>query len=179
VPVYLGAELQKDSGTATGIPITTKPYEPAELPITLQAKTDEAIVVTGVEVNVLSSKPLPTKGGVANPDGCGGVMNARAFDVRLTQTPVPVVATVESGSGSKAKDFPFTVSASDPEQLSLRLNPGNRDIQFSVKVEWVADGQYGSVTLDGDDDRDPTTHGHGYRVMGRGNLPSIPQAKLH
>ncbi|MEU6252461.1 hypothetical protein [Streptomyces sp. NPDC047043] len=169
VPRYHGDVPEQDPGTAEGVPITAKGYRPAELPLTLQAKTDEAIVVTGVEVEVRSSQDSPTLGTVTDPHGCGGGMNARKFDVRLTQTPVPVVAA--AGSGSKAKDFPFTVSASDPKQLSLRLDPSDQDIRFSVKVEWVADGEYGSVTLDNDDAREPADRGQGYRVMGRPELP--------
>ncbi|MET8769572.1 hypothetical protein [Streptomyces sp. NPDC004658] len=36
----------------------------ATLPLVLQAKTDEAIVVTGIKVNVLSSEVLPDDGEV-------------------------------------------------------------------------------------------------------------------
>ncbi|MFH8569281.1 hypothetical protein [Streptomyces sp. NPDC017993] len=157
-----------------GVPVAA-PGKPASLPITLQAKTDEAIMVIGVEVNVVSSKPPPTDGRVAEPMGCPAALKGRAFDVDLTRIPSPVVAPAGKAGSHQATDLPFTVTAEDPEQLNLRLRPGSRDVRFTVKVEWVADGKYGSVTLNGDEDRDGDGE-PGYRVMGPGDASSAPDS---
>jgi hypothetical protein len=135
---------------------------PATLPLVLQAKTDEAIVVTGIKVNVLSDETPSKDGEEPSPDNCAGHAHDPMFDVNLTQTPVPVVSTARRAEPDRT-DFPFTISADHPKQLTLRINPGKRDVRFSLKVEWVADGEYGSAILDNGVDRDPGK-GHGYRV---------------
>ncbi|WP_078970218.1 hypothetical protein [Streptomyces natalensis] len=127
------------------------PCAPVTLPLVLQAKTDEAIVVTSVKVHVLSghSKAGFAYGKDPSVDKCAGTAHDPMFDVNLTQTPVSVVPAVRNAEPDRT-DFPFTVSSDHPQQLRLRINPGKRDVRFSLKVEWVADGEYGSATLPDD-----------------------------
>lgn len=171
--LYLDPKAATDPATVCkrGIPVTAA-GKPASLPITLQAKTDEAIMVIGIEVNVVSSEPPPKGGAVAEPKGCPAALKGRAFDVDLTRIPSPVVPAAGKAGGHQATDLPFTVTADDPEQLNLRLSPGGKDVRFTVKIEWVADGKYGSVTLNGDD-RDRGRDG--FRVMGRPHSSSAPE----
>ncbi|MCZ1013729.1 hypothetical protein [Streptomyces noursei] len=122
-------------------------------------------MVTGIKVDVLSDETLPKDGEEPSPDNCAGTGHDPMFDVNLAQTPVSVVPTARSAEPDRT-DFPFTVSADHPKQLRLRINPGKRDVRFSLKVEWVADGEYGSATLDNDHGRDPRTKGRGYRITG-------------
>lgn len=56
------------------------------------------------------------------------------------------------------------VSGSDPEQIGVQLMPGDRDIRFTVEVDWISDGEPGSEVLD--------SGGDGFRVMGDGALPT-------
>ncbi|WP_219621600.1 hypothetical protein, partial [Streptomyces sp. CB02959] len=141
------------------------PCTPTTLPLVLQAKTNEAIVVTGIKVNVLSAKALPKEGEEpSHQDNCAVTAHQPMFDVNLTQTPASVAPTARRAEPDRT-DFPFTVSADHPKQLTLRINPGKRDVRFSLKVEWVADGEYGNAILDNGVDRDPRK-GHGYRVAG-------------
>ncbi|MGI5447522.1 hypothetical protein ACQEVM_17405 [Streptomyces sp. CA-243310] len=135
---------------------------PTTLPLVLQAKTDQAIVVTGIKVTVLPDETLPKDGDGPSPEKCESATHGPVFDVDIAQK-VPSVAPSAGNAEPDRTDFPFTVSAGHPQQLTLRMNPGKRDARFSLKVEWVADGKYGSATLDNGDGRDP---GHGYRVTG-------------
>ncbi|MEV6175358.1 hypothetical protein AB0L99_45155 [Streptomyces sp. NPDC051954] len=174
VPMYFDASLEDvrgnpDAALQRGVPVHDGEHLPVELPLTLQAKTSQAVVITGVKVKVLSNTALPASGVIVNPDGCGGGMTPRVFDVDLTATPVPV-QPVASGDGETV-DFPLKVSDSDPEQLSLQLDPGDHDVRFTVQVEWVADGEYGSEVLD--------NNGLGYRVMGNGDIPAYDKAELY
>lgn len=70
-------------------------------------------------------------------------------------------------------ELPLTLQARSarPEQLGLCFDPRGRDVRFTVEVEWVADGQYGSKVLD--------NRGLGYRVMAKGGLPTHPEAALY
>ncbi|MFJ2554786.1 hypothetical protein ACIO2V_04450 [Streptomyces sp. NPDC087534] len=157
------AEARKDLNAAydRGVRVSDKSGFPAELPLTLQAKTAQAVVVTGVKVKVLSNRAVPSSGFVVYGE-CGGGMTPRPFDVNLAKTPVSV-RPVAPAKGDDAVDFPFKVADSDPEQITLHLQPGERDIRFTVEVEWVADGEHGSKVLD--------NNGQAYRVMGTGGLP--------
>lgn len=148
--------------------------EAVELPVTLQAKSDQSIVVTGVRVDVMANDPLPEKGSVVQASDCGGGMTLRVFDVNLDAHPVsvkPALVKQPAGRAETGPDFPFKVSSGDPEELSLRLPSVKRDVRFSVTVEWVSEGEPGSVKLD--------NGGGGYRVMGPSTLPKYPRSALY
>lgn len=152
-----------------GVPVYDGEWEPPTITLTLQAKTSQAVVVTGVQFKILSSKPLPASGLLVSPEGCGGGMTPRRFEVGLTKSPVSI-DPVAPDSGELV-DFPLKVADSDPEGLELLLAPGNRDIRFTVAVEWVADGESGSTVLDND--------GKGYRLMGKPDLPTYAVKDLY
>lgn len=180
IPRYLDAsldearEIEKETPESNlvfdeGVAVSEGKGEAADISLTLQAKTSQAVVVTGLRIKILSNKPLPDSGILVNPEGCGGGMDPRKFTVGLTKSPVPIVP-VASESGELV-DFPLKVSDSDPEELELLLAPSNRDVRFTVAVEWVADGEGGSTVLDND--------GRGYRVMGKPDLPTYPPGALY
>ncbi len=169
------SELKTTTAEAAinGVPVTDAHFDPVEIPLTLQAKADEAIVVTGIKVRTLSDRKLPTRGVIVEPTGCGGGMTKREFDVKFGSVPVsvrPHVSRYKDGATRTSADFPFKISKSDPEQLSLYLFPGDRDVRFSVEVQWVSGGNLGSETLDND--------GQGYRVMGPGGIPTFSMTEL-
>ncbi|MEU5825873.1 hypothetical protein [Streptomyces sp. NPDC047803] len=141
--------------------MTVSEEEPADFRITLQGRNAQAVVVTGVEVKVLSSKPLP-KSGFIVADGCGGLIDPRAFTVKFSSSSAKT-EPVPDMQGKKV-DFPLQVSESDPEFIDLVLLPGNHDIRYTVEVKWLSDGEPGGKLLDND--------GAGYRIMGRGELPN-------
>ncbi|MEU3713692.1 hypothetical protein [Streptomyces catenulae] len=165
-PRYLDAplaELHKQIKTIDhrGVHIPTADDWPS-LPVTLQTSTPQAIVVTGVKVSVLSTRPLPEHGSVVDAE-CGGGMDERPFDVDLTADPVSVKPSVErTGQGKviQGHDFPFKVASGDPEQFTFNIRNVAQDARFAITFSWVSDGEPGSTRLDND--------GHGYRVM---NLP--------
>lgn len=122
---------------------------PAVLPITLETKTDKTVLVTGIDVNVVSSKAPPDKK-KQPPTGCGDTVYDPVFDVNLARHPVPVIPRDKKPEPDRT-DFPFTISPDQPKQLTLRVDPAKRDVRFKVKVEWVAGGEYGSATVDDTD----------------------------
>ena len=153
-----------------GIPVLTNGPEYVEVPITLQAATDQAIVVTGMTLNVTLSKPVPQRGSIIKANGCGGGIDERLYEVTLPSAPLSVQPHVV-GTGSGGVAFPYKVTKGDPEQLAVRLNPLDRDTQFTVTVTWVSDGEIRTSTLDND--------GRGYRVMGAGGLPRYAETDLY
>ncbi|MEV2256947.1 hypothetical protein AB0I94_41530 [Streptomyces sp. NPDC050147] len=146
----------------TAYALNPRPCVPAVLPITLETKTDKAVLVTGIDVTVVSSKAPPHSKKKKKPPtyGCNTVHDP-AFDVNLAQHPVPVIPRGKKPTPDRT-DFPFTISPDQPKQLTLNVDPAKRDVLFKVKVEWVAGGEYGSVTLGAGDTRNP----EGIRVSG-------------
>ncbi|NGO73874.1 hypothetical protein G5C65_37280 [Streptomyces sp. SB3404] len=152
------------------VPVTRPDYS-WELPITLQAKTGAAIVVNGIDIEVLDSSPPPQQGTIVMPDGCGSVMTPRSFDVNLdAERPSAKPSAKGSQAAKKPANFPLKVSAGDPEQLVLLLSAYKHDVRFAVTVKWISEGETGSVTLD--------NGGPGYRVTGPGRLPRVPVTEL-
>ncbi|MER5294895.1 hypothetical protein ABT382_22885 [Streptomyces pharetrae] len=147
--------------------------EPVTIHVTLQGETGQAIVVTGAEVTVLSSDPLPTKGSVIDGE-CGGGVDERAFDVDFGQRPVTVGPQIRrTAQGTQAgRDFPFKVSSGDPEQFAFQLRNVGRDVRFAITLTWVSDGEPGTTRLDNE--------GRGYRVMGvPTGVPRYPLRSLY
>ncbi|MFE6742341.1 hypothetical protein [Streptomyces tubercidicus] len=107
----------------SGVMIPTAELWPS-INITLQAKTSEAIVVTGAKISVLSTRPLPERGAVVDGE-CGGGIDQRAFDIDLRTNPASLKPTVErtaQGEVIRSRDFPFKVSSGDPEQFMFNVN---------------------------------------------------------
>ncbi|MFG2173753.1 hypothetical protein ACGFMO_20685 [Streptomyces niveus] len=88
MPGYLDASLDEvkkkqqktpetDLVQEQGVPAYDGKGEPADLSLTLQAKTSQAVVVTGLQIKVLSNKPLPESGVMVGVEGCGGGMTPR------------------------------------------------------------------------------------------------------
>ncbi|MFD9813719.1 hypothetical protein [Streptomyces sp. NPDC059080] len=154
----------------TGVPVLTKGPEHVEIPITLQAATSQAIVVTGMSLNVTSSKPVPQSGSIVKASDCGGGVDERLYEVTLPTVQTSAQPRVV-GMGKNGVGFPYKVTSGDPEQLTVRLKPVDRDIRFTVTVTWVSDGETSTSTLDND--------GHGYRVMGPGNLVQYAPIDLY
>ncbi|MDG4857366.1 hypothetical protein P8605_04205 [Streptomyces sp. T-3] len=146
--------------------MTDEAEDPATFLVTLQGKSSQAIVVTGVEVKILSSKPLP-KSGFLIADGCGDPMNPRTFSVNFSGSAASIDPVTDK-EGERV-DFPLQVSDSDPELIKLQLFPGDREVTFTVEVKWLSDGEPGGNLLDND--------GAGYQVMGGGELPEYRFSK--
>ncbi|MCH0542453.1 hypothetical protein I3F58_23445 [Streptomyces sp. MUM 203J] len=114
--------------------------EYVEIPITLHASTGQVIVVTGITLDVTSSEGVPKRGSIIKQDGCGGGMDKRLYEVTLPSEPTSVQPQVV-GAGGNGVGFPYKVTSGDPEQLSVRLNPVERDVRFTLTVSWVSDGE--------------------------------------
>ncbi|MFZ3499840.1 hypothetical protein ACODT5_42660 [Streptomyces sp. 5.8] len=179
VPRYSAASLDElkakpDMLRREGVPVADSKAGDVSVHVTLQTKSSQSIVVTGVRVDVLATDPLPGTGQVIDASGCGGGMDPRPFDVDFSAHPVsvkPGVVRMPGGVTKPGIGFPFKVSSNDPEQLVLDLRSVQGDVRFSVTVTWVSEGELGSATLD--------NGGKGYRVMGPGNLPRHPNSMLY
>ncbi|GAA2615717.1 hypothetical protein GCM10010304_81350 [Streptomyces roseoviolaceus] len=177
-PGYFGESISSlrrhadEVGAKGGVRIPTAD-DPVTIHATLQGESGQAIVVTGAEVTVLSSEPLPKTGSVIDAE-CGGGIDERTFDVDFSQSPVavePQIRSVANGT-TMGRDFPFKVSSGDPEQFTFDLKNVSRDVSFAITLKWVSNGEPGSTRLD--------NGGRGYRVMGLPTkVPRYPLGALY
>jgi hypothetical protein len=154
------AKRTADGKEAVGV---SDEHAQANLMVTLQADDPKAILITGLKVNVLSKTDLPNSGVVVRPNSSCSIITPHRFTVDLTQSRT-VVLPIGEFKDEKAKDLLFKVSESDPEVFGLWFDPGDKDVHFSVEIDWVSAGEHGSKVLD--------NGGNGYRVMG---MPDVPR----
>ncbi|SHI09269.1 helix-turn-helix domain-containing protein [Streptomyces sp. 3214.6] len=74
--------------------------------------------------------------------GCGGGMPTRAFSVALDAARPALVP--EAGH----RDFPFTVSESDPEAYYITADASAYDVRWYLELSWSSGSRHGTVTID-------------------------------
>ncbi|MEV6742622.1 hypothetical protein AB0N14_39515 [Streptomyces sp. NPDC051104] len=137
--------------------------------VTVQGRTQQSVILTGMHINVTARHPKPATGIVVQTGQCGGGVTQRHFDVNLSATPPTFTAkpAVDDYTGkvtSPAVNFPYKISLTDPEVFELDVTKECAgDCTFTVVLDWVADGKNGSSILD--------NQGRGFRSIDAASLP--------
>ena len=66
-------------------------------------------------------------------------MEPRPFRLDLGRDAARLVA--------EGPDFPFTVTAGDPEEFRIRLEPGDREVDWYLELDWTYAGRTGTVRI--------------------------------
>ncbi|MFD7997005.1 hypothetical protein [Streptomyces mexicanus] len=184
-PIAVQASLAPFMCASAWFDGTAKQYlsqlQPGELPpqtavrlnpsiqLTVQGRTQQSVLLTGMHINITARHPKPATGIVVKSGQCGGGVTERHFDVNLSATPPTLTAkaAVDDYTGkvtSPAVNFPYKISLTDPEVFRLDVTkdcPG--DCTFTVTLDWVADGKKGTSVLD--------NQGRGFRSVEPASLP--------
>ncbi|MFB7914810.1 helix-turn-helix domain-containing protein [Streptomyces sp. NPDC056061] len=119
------------------------------LEVTVQGKSDEAVVLNGIHVREVSRKaPLPWTA-YSMGDGCGSGIVPQSFDVDLDDV-TPVLKPVAGQQGDERvppKDFPFRVSSTDVEVLDLNVHVEGHDVSWFLELEWSSGGRTGTLPI--------------------------------
>ncbi|MBO0657285.1 hypothetical protein J1792_32600 [Streptomyces triculaminicus] len=152
---------------ATATELVSDQYSPP-VDMTVQGRTEESVLLTGMEVTVLRSAPPPTRGVVINTAfGCGAAQPQRSFTADFARRPVKVTADAGQDNDGKAIPpvrFPFKVSLTDPEDFLVKAKNVTGDCAFAIVLHWVADGKAGTTTLN--------NGGKGFRLIKASSLPA-------
>ncbi|MEU5434378.1 hypothetical protein AB0G73_13510 [Streptomyces sp. NPDC020719] len=152
---------------ATATELVSDQYSPP-VDMTVQGRTEESVLLTGMEVTVLRSVPPPTRGVVINTAfGCGAAQLQRSFTADFARRPVKVTPDAGQDNNGKAIPpvrFPFKVSLNDPEDFLVNAKNITGDCAFAIVLHWVADGKSGTTTLD--------NGGKGFRLIKTSSLPA-------
>jgi hypothetical protein len=129
------------------------PGSPLFITTTLQGRSEKAVVLLGMRAKVNRSAAPQAAFGVGG--GCGGGISPRAFTVALDEPiprfhPKPGAEQIPQGPGKPAKDralaavnFPYRISATEPEVFQIRASAEHCDCQWTFEVEWSSGGETG------------------------------------
>lgn len=110
--------------------------------LTVQGTGPETVVLEDLHVRVKSSgTPLDWNQYVMG-NGCGGQVHTTAFDVSLdlgTPTATPI---------GGQRDFPYSVSESDPEVFQVVAHTSGHDVSWELELEWSSGGRHGTTLID-------------------------------
>jgi hypothetical protein len=134
--LHVKAELREASYVITDEPARV-PASGHLLRVTVETAEASAVILGGLRVEVVSRRP---PSGEYAPHA--GALRPRLFDLRLDPEP-PTIAP--SGDGP---DFPFTISATDPEVFDIRVHLDHGDVSWRLLVDWGLRGRTGTLVVD-------------------------------
>ncbi len=111
--------------------------------LTVQGTEEDTVVLEGLNVRVVGrDAPLSWNDYQMGTDGCGGPVVTRQFGVDLDAGQPEV--TPEGGQ----RDFPYSVSESDPEVYYLTVATQEYDVSYYLELEFSSGGERGTVRID-------------------------------
>ncbi|WP_433919750.1 helix-turn-helix domain-containing protein [Streptomyces canus] len=118
--------------------------------ISVQGRSSTAVVLEALRVRI-AGRGSPAPGtAYAMDQGCGGGITPRGFDVDLDiDRPVAhAVAGNDTGQTVPAVQFPYRVSATDPEVLLVTATTQTYDCDWYLELDWSSQGRTGTVRID-------------------------------
>ncbi|MGY5076161.1 helix-turn-helix domain-containing protein [Streptomyces nigrescens] len=119
------------------------------LQLTATGNTDDAVVLTSLNVRVVGKRAALSWPVYALGDGCGSGVTPQTFDIDLDDSQ-PLAKPVAGQDGDvvvPAKNFPFKVSTRDPQVLNLNVHTEGHDVSWYLEIGWSSGGQQGTVRV--------------------------------
>ncbi|MBO0516261.1 helix-turn-helix domain-containing protein [Streptomyces beijiangensis] len=120
------------------------------LQLTATSKSTESVVLSGLRVRTVSRGVPLGWTAYSMGEGCGSGVTPRSFDVDLDAAQ-PLAEPVGGTQGDvkiPAVDFPYKVSANDPQVLNLNVHTDAHDVRWYLEVKWSNGAQSGIVRVD-------------------------------
>jgi plasmid maintenance system antidote protein VapI len=131
------------------------------LQVTAQGLPGQPVVLHALYVRIVSSNPAPSGNGYTPASGCGGGLEPASFAVNL-DAPVPRAQSVPSivayGEKASVSNFPFVISASDPQVLDVDAHTSDHDVSWYLELVWSCGNRMGTLRVD--------DHGKPFRTVG-------------
>lgn len=121
-----------------------------KIELTVQGRSEEAVVLQGMNVRVLNRSAPLKQSAFSIADGCGSGIEPQSFDVALDNSR-PTVTPVAGQQGDKTvppKNFPFRVSSNDVEVFDLNVHVEGHDVRWYLELQWSSGGQTGTMRID-------------------------------
>jgi hypothetical protein len=118
--------------------------------VTVQGRSSTAVVLEALRVRVVGRGSPAAGSAYAMDQGCGGGLTPRRFTVDLDAD--RPVARPQDGVGSAgtvhAVQFPYGVSAADPEVLLVDATTQSADTRWYLELDWSCEGHTGTARID-------------------------------
>ncbi|MFF7459227.1 helix-turn-helix domain-containing protein [Kitasatospora sp. NPDC008115] len=136
------------------------------LQLTVQGADATPVVLHAAYLQVVSTRPAP-KGNAYTPgSGCGGALTPAAFAVDLDSsaprvTPVP---GLDDAGAPATSNFPYRVSATDPQVLNIDATTASQDVTWYLDLVWSSGDRQGRLRVD--------DHGRPFRTTAVRDAPA-------
>jgi transcriptional regulator with XRE-family HTH domain len=110
--------------------------------LVVQGTGPETVVLEDLHVRVVNSMPPLDWNQYVMGNGCGGQVDVKGFDVAL-DLGKPLAMPIGG-----QRDFPYSVSESDPEVFHVNAHTGGHDVSWYLELEWSSGGREGTVRVD-------------------------------
>lgn len=130
------------------------------LQVTVQGDGDRPVVLHALRVHVTGTRKAPGGKAYTMGAGCGGDLAPASFAVDL-DAPAPNAKAVPGHEGNvatRATDFPYKVSADDPEVLNVDAATVAQDVDWYLELVWSSGDRQGTTRVD--------DHGRPFRTAG-------------
>ncbi|MEU5214977.1 helix-turn-helix transcriptional regulator [Streptomyces sp. NPDC020807] len=127
--------------------------------LTVQGTESKAAVLHALYVHVLSGRKAPAWNAYTMGAGCGGALVPASFAVDLDD-PSPRARPVPGKEGERptsSTDFPYKVSATDPQVLNIDASTLGQDVSWYLELAWSSGDRKGTTRID--------DHGRPFRTV--------------
>ncbi|MFD6884976.1 helix-turn-helix domain-containing protein [Streptomyces sp. NPDC059957] len=127
--------------------------------LTVQGTEGKAAVLHALYVHVVSGRKAPGWNAYTMGSGCGGALVPASFAVDLDAAsprarPVP---GKEGERSTASTDFPYKVSATDPQVLNIDAATLGQDVSWYLELAWSSGDRKGTTRID--------DHGRPFRTV--------------
>jgi hypothetical protein len=106
------------------------------LAVLVEGRSAQAVVLKALRPVVLARRPPRPITGIGT---ICGILEPRRFTIDLEQDPPRLVA--------QGPDFPFTVTASDPEQFRIKQKVWDHEVDWHLELDWICAGRTGTLCV--------------------------------
>ena len=136
-----------------------------KIQLSVQGTSSDTVVLQGLHVRTVSkAAPLPWSA-YSMASGCGGGLVPVSFDVNL-DADRPLAHPTPGQQGDTvipAVDFPFKVSQSDPQVLTIYAHARTVNAAWYLELDWSSGDRSGTVRID--------DHGKPFQTSGAKGRP--------
>ncbi|MEU8924291.1 helix-turn-helix transcriptional regulator [Kitasatospora sp. NPDC048545] len=113
-----------------------------QVALTVQGTGAETVVLEALHVRITAKGAPLAWNDYAMGVGCGGEVETKSFDIDLDRGSPTI--TVKGGQ----RDFPYKVSASDPEVFYVTAHTKAHDVRWDLTLDWSSGSRRGTVRVD-------------------------------
>ncbi|MFK0197777.1 helix-turn-helix domain-containing protein [Streptomyces lavendulae] len=127
--------------------------------LTVQGTEGKAAVLHALYVHVVSGRKAPGWNAYTMGAGCGGALVPASFAVNLDDAS-PRARPVPGKEGERptaSTDFPYKVSATDPQVLNIDAATLGQDVSWYLELAWSSGDRKGTTRID--------DHGRPFRTV--------------